>query len=157
MFSSSEQLHFQAPAAAPSLRTLGVTKGCHVNRQQRMPCAAHPSTHKTGSIQLKKRIWVNAATQALMHLDLCTMPLLFIPLPPWPSSWLRQWSRPQSELYPNRMAAGARKSPPPWPFGIFPHPDGILIFGSTCNYNFRAQDCIQEPKFPPWMPSSAQC
>lgn len=85
MFSSSEQLHFQTPAAVPTLHTLGDTKGWHVNRQQCMQHAACPSTHKAGSIQGKQRIWANAATQALMHLDLCMMPLLFIPLHYFPA------------------------------------------------------------------------
>lgn len=69
MFSSSQQLHFQSPAAVPRLHILGDTKGQHMNRQQHMRLAAFGG---------KKRTWVNAPMQALMHLDLCTMPLLFI-------------------------------------------------------------------------------
>jgi len=134
--------HFQSPAAVPRLHTWEDTpRDCmwtdsNVRASKHRQGWQHPG---------EKRTWVNAPKQAIMHLELWVIPLLFtrhiIFPPPWPQ-WDGSWSWKKST------------SSALW---FFPQPDGSLIFGSSCSYNFRAQDCIREPKFPPWMPSSAQC
>lgn len=162
MFSSSEQPHFQSAVAVPRLHTLGDTEGWRMDRRQHMQCGAHPSTREAGSVQGKKRMWANTATQALMHLDLCTTPLLFIPLRYCPAPVAQRSAEMVEQTLeraaPQRDGSRSWKTPTSlalWVF--FPHPAAIFFFGSSCDYHFRAQDWICGPKFPPWMPSSAQC
>lgn len=124
-------------------------------------CASkHPRGRRRSG---KKRMWVNAATQALIHLDLCAMPLLFIPLRYFPAPVAQHSAETVEQtlgrVVPQRDGSRSWKKSTFLALWVFfpPHPDGIFIFGSSCNYNFRAQDWIWKRKFPPWMPSSAQC
>ena len=70
-------------------------------------------------------------------------------LPPWPSTWLRWWRRHWSELYPNRMAAGAEKSPPPWPFWFFSPSRWDPHFGIQLQLSFQRPGPHSGAQIPP--------
>lgn len=152
MFSSSEQVHCQSPGYVPRLHTLEDTKWQHMNRQQCMQCAVHPSTHKPGSTQGKKTMWVNTLPQALMHLDLWMMPLHFIPPHSFPAPMAKHSTEMTEQTVPQWDGSRSRKKSTSLAllffWGYFSPSRWDHKFGSSFSY-FRAQNWIQEPKFPP--------